>query len=391
MDFQVWYFIALPALFLAGWIARGYEARVRAADQGGAPKALFRGLNFLLNDQPDRAIDAFIEVAKLDPETIELHYALGNLFRRRGEFDRAVRVHNYLLGRADLPASERAKALAELAQDYLKGGMLDRAEAGFQQLVEDPAHRFDALRALLRIHATGRDWVRAIDTARQLEREGGETHRVAIAHFHCELAERAVAAGDLAAAHRLLEEALVADRGSVRASILAGDIAQREGNSAGAIEHWLRIASDAPEYLALIGERLSAALDAAGRRSEALNLLRRVLLDHPSIDLLDITVRRTQEWEGNTAGEAMLREELNRHPSLLGFERLLAMRAASAPGKDRELELLRGLIQAQARNLSRYRCGTCGFRTRSFPWQCPGCLSWDSYPPKRIEELEAAA
>ena len=391
MDFQVWYFIALPALFLVGWIARGYEARVREADQGGAPKALFRGLNFLLNDQPDRAIDAFIEVAKLDPETIELHYALGNLFRRRGEFDRAVRVHNYLLGRADLPARERAKALAELAQDYLKGGMLDRAEAGFQQLVEDPAHRFDALRALLRIHATGRDWVRAIDAARQLEREGGETHRVAIAHFHCELAERAVAAGDLAAAHRLLEETLVADRGSVRASILAGDIAQREGNSAGAIEHWLRIASDAPEYLALIGERLSAALDAAGRRSEALNLLRRVLLDHPSIDLLDITVRRTQEWEGNAAGEAMLREELNRHPSLLGFERLLAMRAASAPGKDRELELLRGLIQAQARNLSRYRCGTCGFRTRSFPWQCPGCLSWDSYPPKRIEELEAAA
>ncbi len=391
MDFQVWYFIALPALFLAGWIARGYEARVRAADQGGAPKALFRGLNFLLNDQPDRAIDAFIEVAKLDPETIELHYALGNLFRRRGEFDRAVRVHNYLLGRADLPATERAKALAELAQDYLKGGMLDRAEAGFQQLVDDPAHRFDALRALLRIHATGRDWVRAIDTARQLEREGGETHRVAIAHFHCELAERAVAAGDLAAAHRLLEEALVADRGSVRASILAGDIAQREGNSAAAIEHWLRIASDAPEYLALIGERLSAALDGAGRRAEALNLLRRVLLDHPSIDLLDVTVRRTQEWEGNAAGEAVLREELNRHPSLLGFERLLAMRAAAAPGKDRELELLRTLIQAQARNLSRYRCGTCGFRTRSFPWQCPGCLSWDSYPPKRIEELESAA
>ncbi len=391
MDFQAWYFVALPALFLAGWIARGYEARVRAADQGGAPTALFRGLNFLLNDQPDRAIDAFIEVAKLDPETIELHYALGNLFRRRGEFDRAVRVHNYLLGRADLPTSERAKALAELAQDYLKGGMLDRAEAGFQQLVDDPAHRFDALRALLRIHATGRDWVRAIDAARQLEREGGETHRVAIAHFHCELAERAVAVGDLTAARRLLEEALVADRGSVRASILAGDIALREGDSIAAIEHWLRIASDAPEYLALIGERLSAALDAAGRRSEALNLLRRVLLDHPSIDLLDVTVRRTQEWEGNAAGEAMLREELHRHPSLLGFERLLAVRAASAPGKDPELELLRGLIQAQARNLSRYRCGTCGFRTRSFSWQCPGCLSWDSYPPKRIEELETAA
>lgn len=391
MDFQVWYFVALPVLFLAGWIARGYETRVRTADQGGAPKALFRGLNFLLNDQPDRAIDAFIEVAKLDPETIELHYALGNLFRRRGEFDRAVRVHNYLLSRADLPATERAKALAELAHDYLKGGMLDRAEAGFQQLVDDPAHRFDALRALLRIHATGRDWDRAIDSARQLEREGGETHRVAIAHFHCELAERAIAAGNLAGAHRWLEEALVADRGSVRASMLAGDLALREGDTATAIEYWLRIASDAPDYLGLIGERLSAALDAAGRRSEAIHLLRRVLLDHPSIDLLDIVVRRTQEWEGNAAGEAVLREELHRHPSLLGFERLLAMRTASNPGRDRELELLHGFIQVQARNLSRYRCGSCGFRTRSFSWQCPGCLRWDSYPPKRLEELDAPA
>jgi lipopolysaccharide biosynthesis regulator YciM len=388
MDLQLWYLLALPLLFLIGWWARGYEARVRSADQGGAPQSLFRGLNLLLNDQPDRAIDAFIAIAKVDPETVELHYALGNLFRRRGEFERAVRIHNYLLSRADLPAAERANALAELAQDYLKGGLLDRAESSFGQLVEDPRHRFDALRALLRIHAMERDWERAIDCARRLEREAGETHRVAIAHFNCEIAERAVARNDLPAATACLEEALVADRSSVRASILAGDIASRAGNTGQAIEHWLRIATDAPDYLALIAERLSLAMDAAGRRAEALNLLRRELLDHPSIDLLDVAYRRAHEWEGAAAAEAMLRDELKRHPSLLGFERLLAIRAASAQG-DRELELLRGLISTQARNLSRYRCSSCGFRTRSFHWQCAGCARFDSYSPKRIEELDA--
>jgi lipopolysaccharide biosynthesis regulator YciM len=390
MDLQLWYLLALPLLFLFGWWARGYEARVRASDQGGAPQSLFRGLNLLLNDQPDRAIDSFIAIAKIDPETIELHYALGNLFRRRGEFERAVRIHNYLLSRADLSAAERANALAELAQDYLKGGLLDRAEASYGQLVEDPRHRFDALRALLRIHAMERDWERAIDCARRLEREAGETHRVAIAHFNCEIAERAVARNDLAAAHASLEEALVANRTSVRASILAGDIANRGGDVAAAIEHWLRIATDAPEYLPLIAERLTLAMDAQGRRAEAMNLLRRELLDHPSVDLLDVGYRRAQEWEGAAAAEAMLRDELKRHPSLLGFERLLAIRAASAQG-DRELDLLRGLISAQARNLSRYRCASCGFRTRAFHWQCPGCAKWDSYSPKRIEELEATA
>lgn len=390
MDLQLWYLLALPLLFLVGWWARGYEARVRAIDQGGAPRAMFRGLNLLLNDQPDRAIDAFIAVATVDPETIELHYALGNLFRRRGEFERAVRIHNYLLSRADLPASERANALSELAQDYLKGGLLDRAESSFGELVDDPRHRFDALRALLRIHAMERDWERAIDCARRLEREAGETHRVAIAHFNCEIADRAIARKDLAEAARYLEEALVANRNSVRASILAGDIASRGGNSAQAIEHWLRIATDSPEYLPLIADRLTLAMDSAGRRAEALNLLRRELLDHPSVDLLDVGYRRAQEWEGEASAEAMLRDELKRHPSLLGFERLLAIRAATAQG-DRELDLLRGLISVQARNLSRYRCGSCGFRTRSFHWQCPGCSNWDSYSPKRIEELDAVA
>src|SRR5258708_25674011 len=214
MEFEPWYLSALPVLFAGGWWARGHEARVRAADQGAAPRSLSRGLHLLLSDQPDRAIDAFIEVAKLDPETIELHHALGSLFRRRGEIDRAVRIHNYLLNRADLPAAERSNALAELGQDYLKGGMLDRAENAFSRLLEERVHRFEALRSLLRIYQMEREWLRGIDCEQLLEREAGEPHTVSTAHFHRVVAEQAIASGDREGAVPQVAAALAAHRKS---------------------------------------------------------------------------------------------------------------------------------------------------------------------------------
>jgi lipopolysaccharide biosynthesis regulator YciM len=326
-------------------------------------------------------------VVKLDPETIELHYALGSLFRRRGEIDRAVRMHNYLLSRADLPAAERASALAELGQDYLKGGMLDRAESAFSRLLDERGHRFEALRSLLRVYQTEREWERAIECARRLEAEAGETHKVATAHFHCELAERAFAAGDPDGAGTQLEAALAANPKSVRAAMLAGDVALRRERREDAIGHWLRIFAGAPEYAPLVMDRAMAALDAQGRRAEAAALIRRSLLEHPSIDTLDLGIRWIREWEGAAAAEALLREELKRHPTLLGFERLLAIGSQCAP-TDPELELLRGLIRTYAQKLARYRCNECGFRSREFYWNCPGCANWDTYPPRRIEELE---
>ncbi len=230
IEFEFWYLLALPLLFGAGWLARGFESRARATDQAGLPRSYFRGLNLLLNDQHDKAIDAFIEVVKLDPETIELHHALGNLFRRRGEFDRAVRIHTHLLNRADLPAHARAQALAELGQDYLKGGLLDRAEDAFTRLLEDTHHRFDALRALLRIYQMEREWLKAVDCARLLEREAGESHGVAISHFFCELAASALEQGRFDDAQKAIDEALIANRKSVRALILAGDLEMKRGH-----------------------------------------------------------------------------------------------------------------------------------------------------------------
>ncbi len=390
LEIEVWMLVLLPALFAAGWLARGFEARVQAAGQAtGAPRAVFRGLNLLLNERPDEAIDAFIDVVKLDSETTELHDALGHLFRRRGEFDRAIRIHTHLLNRADLPIKKRNHALAELGQDYLKGGMLDRAEETFSQLLSDHDHHFGALRALLHIYSIEREWRKAIDCAHRLEREAAESHSISIAHFFCELVEQALARGELDVAQGYVQEALTVHRKSVRATILAGEIAARRNDHEHAVNLWLKVLDADAAYLPLVAARLTGAMDALGRRAEALNLLRKNLQDTPSIDLLDVAVQRVSEWEGATAGEALLRQELRRNPSLLGFERLLALRTNSA-SDDAELAQLRTLLATHTGRLARYRCSQCGFRAREFHWRCPGCMRWDSYPPRRIEELEAA-
>ncbi|MCU0768938.1 MAG: lipopolysaccharide assembly protein LapB [Burkholderiaceae bacterium] len=388
MEFELWYLVFLPLAFAAGWFGRGFESRNRASDHAALPRSYFRGLNLLLNDQHDKAIDAFIEVVRLDPETIELHHALGNLFRRRGEFDRAVRIHTHLFNRADLPARERSQALAELGQDYLKGGLLDRAEDAFTRLLEDRDHRFDALRSLLRIFEMEREWLKAIDCARRLEREAGENHQVAVAHFHCELAAAALAAGRLQDAQLAIDEALAADRKSVRALILAGDLAARRGEPEEALRLWQRVEGASREHLPLIAGKFCETLDQLGRRDEALNWLNRALLDVPSIDLLEVACARTLEWRGPAAAEALVAAELKRHPSLLGFERLAEARLALKPD-DAELASLAGLLKGHARKLARYRCSKCGFRTREYHWHCPGCSQWDSYPPRRLEELDA--
>ncbi len=393
MEFELWYLLSLPLLFAAGWLARGFESRVRETDNAALPRSYFRGLNHLLNDQPDKAIDAFIEVVKLDPETIELHQALGNLFRRRGEFDRAVRIHTHLLNRADLPARQRTQALDELGQDYLKGGLLDRAEDAFVRLLEDQHHRFDALRALLRIYQMEREWLKAVDCARRLEREAGESHYVAISHYYCELASDAIARGALDEAQRAIDDALTANRKSIRALILAGDIAAKRGDVEEALRLWRKVEDASAEHVPLIAAQVADTMAAQGRESQALNWLERALLDSPSIDLLDIVAHRMTAWRGAAAAEALIAKETQRHPSLLGFERLLEARLAIREEngeQDGELQLLSSLLSNHTQKLARYRCSKCGFRAREYHWSCPGCSSWDSYPPRRLEELDVA-
>src|SRR5882672_5819684 len=188
MEIELWWLLALPLFFALGWFAARVDIKQLLLESRALPRSYFRGLNFLLNEQPDQAIEAFIEVVKVDPQTIELHFALGSLFRRRGEVERAIRMHQNLVERSDLAAEQRTHALFELAQDYFKAGLLDRAEELFLKLEAYPSHAEEALRFLLEIYEQEKEWVRAIGIAEKLEAVTGRSHQKEIANFYCELA-----------------------------------------------------------------------------------------------------------------------------------------------------------------------------------------------------------
>ncbi len=383
MEFELWYLIVVPLLFIAGWWFRGLDQRQREQEQ--RPGTYYKGINLLLNDQPDKAIDAFIEVVKLDPETIELHHALGNLFSRRGEFDRAVRIHNHLLNREDLPSHERSLALFELGNDYLKAGIYDRAEESFQRLLKEPEYRLDAMRSLLKIYCTEKEWNKAIEVANTLEKQAGENHQVEMGHFHCELAALEMRAKHFDQAKLELEKALQVDRKSVRALIMLGNLSMLNNDPNAALQYWAQVEKVSPEHLTLVMVQIAQAYEAIGQHDQAMNLINRALEDHSSVETLSIALDLIIKSEGEKAAEKFLKEELERRPTLWAYEKLSELRLKANPD-DSELELLTGLLKPYVSRPGRYRCSHCGFKAKGFQWLCPGCSSWGSYSPKREEE-----
>jgi len=384
MEFEYWWLLGFPLFFGLGWIAARIDIRQIVSESRALPSSYFKGLNFLLNEQPDKAIEAFIEVVKVDPETIELHFALGSLFRRRGEYDRAIRMHQNLAERPGLGADQKLIALAELGQDYLKAGILDRAEDVFRKLEKSP-QAAAARRHLLEIYEQEKDWERAIEMTKLVQPDPRD-----LAQYYCELAAADSAESRPDAARRHLEAALEANRKCVRASLLLGDLDKSQGKPDQAMEHWKRVESQNPAYLALVAQRLLDAYREAGREEEGLTLLTGYLERYPSLDLLDTVFQHTLETKGPEQAYALVRDELKRNPTLLGLDRLLEAQiiAAGSPDKRRDLELVRSLVHGHTRRLARYRCETCGFKARQFHWRCPACGGWETYPPRRTEEFD---
>jgi len=388
MDFELWYLFGFALFFALGWLAARIDIKQLLLESRQMPLSYFRGLNFLLNEQPDKAIEAFIEVVKVDPKTIELHFALGSLFRRRGETERAIRMHRNLLERSDLGQDQRLSAMAELGQDYLKAGLLDRAEEVFVKLKESP-HRATAMKFLLEIYQQEKDWLKAIGIAQELERDSGESWQKEISNFYCELAASEATHSRPEEAKRYLGEALAKNRKCVRANIVLGDIAAAGGDHVAAIEGWKSIEQQNPAYLSLVAQRLLESHRALGKAEEGLTLLRGYLSSFPSLDLLDVAFQSTLDVQGTEAAYKLVKDELRRNQTLLGLDKLLEAQALVAPvERRRDIELVRNLVHSQTRRLARYRCESCGFKARQFYWHCPACGGWETYPPKRSEEFD---
>lgn len=386
MEFEPWMLLVFPLFFGMGWWAARLDIKDLLSESTALPESYFQGLNFLLNEQQDKAIEAFIEVVKIDPHTVELHFALGSLFRRRGEVDRALRMHHNLVDRADLDDDKRQQAIFELAQDYLKAGILDRAERLFGEL-KNTTYAKPALEFLLELFQKERDWLKAIAAARQLSAVSGVSNCKQVAFFYCELASDEIKSGNVALARDHLQLALKDCPSSVRATIMLGDLVSAEGDQAQAIQLWQGIETQDAQYLPLVAERLLAAYSSLDREAEGIQLLRNYLLKYHSIDLLNVVFDGMLKYESAASAYQLVRDELERNPTLLGLDKLLEARLLEVPMDRRaDVELVKDLVHKRTRNLAMYHCSHCGFKARKFYWHCPACQAWDSYAPRRDEE-----
>ncbi|MBN8282456.1 lipopolysaccharide assembly protein LapB [Zoogloea sp.] len=388
MEFELWWLLAFPLFFALGWLAARIDIKHLVKESRALPRTYLTGLNFLLNEQPDKAIDAFIEAVKIDNQTVELHFALGSLFRRRGETDRAIRMHQNLIDRDDLSEDQRLQALSELGLDFLKAGLLDRAEAVFLQLRGSRLNDF-ALKNLLDIYQQEKDWRKAIETAEALPGHESALWEKEMANFHCELASADMANSRFEEARYSLMRALETNRKCVRASMLLGDLHVAQGDDRAALEAWKRVESQNPVYLALVAERLMDAYRRLGELDQGMQLLRSYLEQYASLDLLDALFQWELQKEGPVAAYQLVRDELRRNPTLLGLDKLLEAALLTAPLEQRtDIELVKGLVHGHTRRVARYRCDACGFKARQFYWRCPACGGWETYPPKRTEEFD---
>ena len=380
----IWILICLPAAFGLGWLASRLDLRQLRIDNRQAPRAYFKGLNFLLNEQQDKAIDAFIEAVQNDPDTSELHFALGNLFRRRGEYERAVRVHEHLLSRGDLSSADRQRAQNALAKDYVKAGLLDRAEDALKKL-EGTSFEGQARLARLAIYERSREWPQARAVAEQLERSGEVSFSVRKAHYLCEQARELNAQGDVGGAAKLLQSAMAEAPDAPRPRLLLGQLQLNMGQALQACETLSQLFQEGSVAAPLASSSLAKAALAAHRVPQTLQLLQAHYAQSPCIDVMDaiVSLEKTNQASEEQARQRYI-EHLQKQPSLLAASRWLA--GADLGHESTRTPVQKALEQA-SRPLSRYRCAACGFEAKEHFWHCPGCQAWDSYPPRRVEEL----
>ncbi|MBK5207860.1 MAG: lipopolysaccharide assembly protein LapB [Polaromonas sp.] len=381
MEFDfTWVLLGFPLAFALGWLASRLDLRQLRIENRQAPKAYFKGLNFLLNEQQDQAIDAFIEAVQNDPDTSELHFALGNLFRRRGEYERAVRVHEHLMQRGDLTQPERDRAQHALALDFLKAGLLDRAETALLKLEGTPFEE-EARLALLSIYERSRDWANATEIAARLGNSSHGSFSSRQAHYLCEQASASAAAGDTSKALKTLIDAAAMAPASARPLIDLAKLQNQLGMGQDAFQTLLKLEKTTPLGLPLAASLLANIAQSSAQQPAALALLKASYAQMPSIDVIEAIVKLEKD---PASARRWYVQHMERQTSLVATSKWLA--GEKLENEHHHALVQRALDQA-TKPLMRYRCAACGFEATQHFWHCPGCQAWDSYPARRIEEL----
>jgi lipopolysaccharide biosynthesis regulator YciM len=396
VEFEYWWLLILPLFFTLGWIAARVDIKQLIAESTSLPATYFKGLNLLIADQYHKAVDAFSEALYMNKDSLELHFVLGSLFRRTGETDRAIHLHLNLLENYELTEQQSTSIKVELAQDYFKAGLYDRAEEIFQTL-RHTRYEQAALRHLLEIYVKEREWSLAIGIATELERSSGVSYRKEVAQYYCELAASAMIAQDWPSAKVQLEQALDANKNCVRANVLLGDIAAQQSHHSDAIAFWKRIEMQHPEHLGLVAQKMLKSYSALYGEEESENSLKpsRGLKEglsqlHYYLELyqlssiMSVLYEATLQAEGAEKAAKLARNELIRKPSLKSLDQLLQARAM-LQDEQHDLQLMQQTVRNAIGDRAAYYCDQCGFRAKQYHWQCPACNAWESLPPEPTE------
>jgi lipopolysaccharide biosynthesis regulator YciM len=382
------FWLLLPAAAISGWLA-AKRANVGRADAARAYVAqnYLQGIDFLLSEQPDKAIDAFARLLQADGGAVETHFALANLFRRRGEVERAIRIHHQLMEQTSLGRDQRDLAALELGMDYMRCGLLDRAEALFKQLASVDSFRERALTHLIEIYEQEQDWERAIASATELQNRCGKVTNTLTAQYMCERAEQLLAQKDFKAAEELLRQTAKADPSCVRVSLIEGRLAQQRGNYDRALSAYLNVEMQDAEFVVAVLPMMRECYQALGRMDEFQHYLvtisRRNSGDVAGLMLSELIAAS----DGTQVAVDFLSDLLCKHPSITGLDQLLGyLQALNDPSLDRHLMRLRDVTSSMVRAKSAYLCKSCGFESNSLYWQCPSCKHWASIKPLQVLE-----
>ncbi len=384
-------FLLLPIAAGYGWyMGRRSLTQNRQKQSNKLTRDYVTGLNFLLSDQPDKAVDLFIDLLQVDSETIETHLALGNLFRQRGEVDRAIRIHQNLIARPSLTREQKNLALLQLAKDFTAAGLLDRSEKIFRQLIDEPDHKIAALQQLLTIYQQTKEWLSAIDVAEKLLAANSDKVAVAnvkkdIAHFYCELSCEFLKQDKKKKSLSLLKKALVIDRKCVRASLALADIHINDGNIRSALKPLEQVLAQDVDFVSEVLSRLDDCYRQLGDDAGIVTFLDEALQKGAGASAGLMMADKAARSQGVESAETLVVKQLMRNPTMKGFHRLMEYHlelAEEGRAKD-SLEMLRKLVAEQLKLRPNFRCRKCGFSTKSVYWHCPSCKSWGSVKPIR--------
>jgi len=372
-------FFLLPIAAASGWyLARRQSARRNRKRANSLSSNYFRGLNYLLNEQPDKAIEVFLKLVEVNPDTVETHLALGSLFRRRGEMDKAIRFHKHIITRPGLTDEQRAQALMELGEDYMQAGLLDRAEYLFSDLLDHDDSHIRPVRQLLDIYQQEKDWEKAITQAARLRGEDGENSAALIASFHCELARQALDEDDVEGARRSLRQARRHDPANARAHLIQSEIATREDEWPDAAQHLRRACEIDPDCLSFAFDALFESHRQAGML-DTLETWLETSVERSPMTTGILALARMKAGRDPREAVAFLLDHLSRRPTVRGLDYLIDLVYRQGASLDEVgPELIQDILQRLLEGQPRYRCEHCGFSGSSWHWLCPSCRRWNT-------------